>query len=305
VKGDLLQNLFPLSRLREFDRIADMKEEIYVHCYSTTESQRLTDQAETLNNLLHRDSLFYPAGLVLEAGCGTGTQTTIIALKNPECNFISIDISDTSLAKAEKNTEKHKIRNVKFQSANVYSLPFEDESFDHVFVCFLLEHLRGPAQALTSLKRVLKKGGTITVIEGDHGSAYYYPRSASAQATIQCLIDIQASLGGNSLIGRELYPLLVSANFEHVSVSPRVVYADANRPEMVEGFSRNTFIAMVAGAKEQAIRRGMITETDWEKGIADLERSAGIESTFSYTFFKGFGRKSATYAGLVLIALYF
>jgi ubiquinone/menaquinone biosynthesis C-methylase UbiE len=197
-----------------------MKEEIYVHGYSSTESQRLTDQAETLNNLLHHDSLFYPAGLVLEAGCGTGAQTTIIAPKNPECDFISIDISDKSLEKAEENSQKQKIRNVKFQAANVYSLPFEDESFDHVFVCFLLEHLPDPVRALTSLKRVLKKGGTIMAIEGDHGSAYYYPCSASAQATIQCLIDVQASLGGNSPIGR-LYPLLVSSNSEYVSVSPR------------------------------------------------------------------------------------
>jgi SAM-dependent methyltransferase len=226
----------------------------------------------------------------LEAGCGTGAQTIIIAPQNPQCDFISIDIVEDSLVKAEENIQKKQIPNVRFQIADVFDLPFDNESFDHIFICFLLEHLHEPTGALVSLKRVLKKGGTITVIEGDHGSAYYHPRSDAAQATIQCLIDIQALMGGNSLIGRELYPLLVSAGFDDVSVSPRIVYADASRPELVDGFTNKTFIAMVEGVKEQAINRGLITEAEWSKGIADLNRSAGPNGTFCYTFFKATGK---------------
>jgi SAM-dependent methyltransferase len=262
----------------------------YVHGYSSEESQRLSDQANTLSHLLHHDSVFHPAGLVLEAGCGTGAQTMIVAPQNPQCDFISIDIAKDSLTKARENIQKKQIPNVRFQIADVLDLPFDNESFDHIFICFLLEHLHEPISALASLKRVLKKGGTITVIEGDHGSAYYHPRSDAAQTTIQCLIDIQASMGGNSLIGRELYPLLVSAGFGGVSVSSRIVYADASRPELVDGFTRKTFIAMVEGVKEQAINRGLITEAEWIKGIADLNRSAGPNGTFCYTFFKATGK---------------
>jgi SAM-dependent methyltransferase len=268
-----------------------MNDSAYVHGYSQVESQRLSDQASTLNNLLHHDSVFRPAGLVLEAGCGTGAQTVIIAPQNPECNFISIDVSEDSLTKAGDNIKKREIQNVKFQVADVFDLPFGDDFFDHVFVCFLLEHLREPAAALASLKRVIKKGGTITVIEGDHGSAYYCPRSAAAQAAIQCLIDVQAAMGGNALIGRELYPLLVSAGFAGVAVSPRIVYADASRPEMVDGFTRKTFIAMVEGVREQAVKQVLITEAEWHRGIAELYRSADDDGTFCYTFFKATGRK--------------
>ena len=269
-----------------------MKEKDYVHGYSEIESRRLSDQADTLNNLLHHDSIFIPAGLVLEAGCGTGAQTVIIAPQNPDCRFISLDISQDSLAEARKRIERENIRNVEFRQADIFNLPFEDEAFDHVFICFVLEHLEKPALALASLKRVLKKGGTITVIEGDHGSAYYHPESAAAQATIQCLIELQERMGGNSLIGRELYPLLTGAGFDEVHVSPRIVYADASRPEMVDGFTKKTFIAMVEGVKEQAIAGGLMTAEDWKRGIADLKRSAGAEGTFNYTFFKAVGRKS-------------
>ena len=268
-----------------------MSDSTYVHGYSIAESQRLSDQANTLSYLLHHDSVFRPAGLVLEAGCGTGAQTVIVAPQNPQCNFVSIDIAEDSLVKAEENIKKKQIQNVRFQVADVFDLPFNNESFDHIFICFLLEHLHEPIEALVSLKRVLKKGGMVTVIEGDHGSAYYHPRSSVAQATIQCLIDVQASMGGNSLIGRELYPLLVNAGFECISVSPRMVYADASRPELVDGFTRKTFIAMVEGVREQAINSGLITEADWSNGITDLYRSADSAGTFCFTFFKAIGKK--------------
>jgi hypothetical protein len=55
----------------------------------------------------------------------------------------------------------------------------------------------------------------------------------------------------------------------------------------VEGFTKNTFTAMVAGAKEQAIQQGLVDAQTWERGIADLYATAGADGTFSYTFFKG------------------
>ena len=64
---------------------------------------------------------------------------------------------------------------------------------------------------------------------------------------MQCFIDVQARLGGDSLIGRRLYPLVVAAGFRNVQVSPRMVYVDSSHPGLVEGFSKNTFIAMVEG----------------------------------------------------------
>jgi ubiquinone/menaquinone biosynthesis C-methylase UbiE len=181
--------------------------------------------------------------------------------------------------------------NVKFFAADVFHLPFEPDSFDHVFVCFLLEHLRKPLEALKRLKMVLRSGGTITVIEGDHGSAYFYPESKFAQQAIDCLVKVQSDMGGNAFIGRQLYPLIKQAGFRDVRVTPRQVYADSSRPEWVNGFTKNTFNAMVEGAKEQALKNGMADLKSWEQGIADLHAAAGENGTFNYTFFKGIAVK--------------
>jgi len=258
----------------------------YVHGYSERERQRLHDQSQTLAELLHHDTT-YPAGShVLEAGCGVGAQTVILAKKNPQAHFTSIDASPASIAATRAAVQSAGLGNVSFQAADIFQLPFPEASFDHVFVCFVLEHLREPGEALRRLGAVLKPGGSLTVIEGDHGSTFFHPRSEAAWRTVQCLIDVQAAMGGNALIGRSLYPLLLGAGFRDVAVSPRFVYVDASRPAWVEGFTRNTYIAMVEGVREQALAMGLSTRPDWDKGIADLKASAGPNGTFCYTFFK-------------------
>ncbi len=141
-------------------------------------------------------------------------------------------------------------------------------------------------------KKLLKPGGTITVIEGDHGSAYFYPRSSEADKTIDCLVSLQEKAGGNALIGREVYPLLTGSGFTDIRVSPRMVYVDASRPDLVEGFTKQTFIAMVEGVREAAIGNNLISESHWDRGIGDLFRTCGKDGVFCYTFFKGTGKKS-------------
>lgn len=265
--------------------------ENYVHGYTAKEAERLRDQADTLARLLH-EGIRYPAGsTVLEAGCGTGCQTAILASNNPDSRFVSIDMAPASLAAAAKVVAENGLTNVRLQQADIFNLPqadasFAEETFDHIFVCFVLEHLADPAGALQCLKRVLKRGGTITVIEGDHGSFYCHPESPEARSTVDCLVKLQAMLGGDSLIGRRLYPLLREAGFHQPTVAPHMVYVDGSRPELIEGFSKNTFIAMVRGVREQAISAGLIDPAVWDRGIGDLEAAAGPGGTFCYTFFK-------------------
>ncbi len=100
----------------------------YVHGYSEKEKSRLFDQADTLTELLHGDT-FYPAGSsVLEAGCGVGAQTVILAKNSPEARFTSIDISQDSVNAAEALIRQENISNVRFQVADIFNLPFEKES---------------------------------------------------------------------------------------------------------------------------------------------------------------------------------
>lgn len=264
----------------------------YVHGYDPLESTRLQDQATTLSGLLHSDTSYPASSSVLEVGCGVGAQTITLARNSPDARITSIDVSAISLEQARGKVERAGMTNVQFQQADIFALPFGANSFDHLFVCFVLEHLSQPAEALSNLKRVLRPDGTITVIEGDHGSAYFYPESEAAQAAIDCQIELQRAAGGNARIGRQLYPLLRQSGFQSVRVSPRMVYVDSSRPELVDGFTRRTFTAMIEGVREPAIAHGLIDPAAFDAGIRALYRTAGSDGVFCYTFFKARATKS-------------
>jgi SAM-dependent methyltransferase len=267
--------------------------ETYVHGYRPRENERLHDQAGTLVDLLHADTA-YPAGsVVLEVGCGVGAQTVTLAQRSPDARFTSVDVSADSVAEARRRCERAGLANVEFRQADIFALPFEAESFDHVFVCFVLEHLSRPVEALAILGRLLKPGGTITAIEGDHGSAYFHPDSSAARAAIECQVRMQRDAGGNALIGRQLYPLMTGAGLDAVRVFPRMVYVDSSRPDLVDGFTRKTFTAMIEGVRESAIAAGLAEPGSFDAGVRDLHRTAEADGVFCYTFFKGVGVRRA------------
>ncbi len=263
----------------------------YVHGYDHRENIRLQDQASTLVDLLHSDTS-YPAGSrILEAGCGVGAQTVTLAKNSPGAMITSIDISDASVVEARQRVEAAGFINVEFRQGDIFNLPYPKDFFDHVFVCFVLEHLAEPVRALEALKDYLKSGGTITVIEGDHGSAYFYPDSDAAHRAIRCQVELQRRAGGNAMIGRKLYPLLLKAGYTSVRVSPRMVYVDSSKPGLVDGFTKKTFTAMIEGVRESAIKAGIIEPPVFDEGIRDLYRTAEADGTFCYTFFKAAGKK--------------
>lgn len=258
----------------------------YVHGYDSREAIRLQDQASTLVELLHADTRYGDGSLVLEAGCGVGAQTRTLARNSPHARIIAVDISYDSVAEARREAAAAGHANVAFQQADIFNLPFEPQTFDHVFVCFVLEHLTDPTGALRALKRLLKTGGTITVIEGDHGSTYFYPESRAACKAVRSQVELQKKAGGNADIGRQLYPLLRRAAFSAVRVSPRMVYVDAGRPELVEGFTKKTFTAMIEGVRELVVGAGIIDAPTFDQGIKDLYRTTEDDGVFCYTFFK-------------------
>ncbi len=223
---------------------------------------------------------------MLEAGSGVGAQTIPILRRNPGVALTCIDIAPTSLAAAREHIQAAGLRLPAFRQADLRALPFPNAAFDHAFVCFVLEHLPEPSAALAELARVVRPGGSLTVIEGDHGSVLFHPEDARARAAIACQVALQRAAGGDPEIGRRLAPLLRRAGFSQVRVSPRLVHADGCRPDLSEGFVRRTFAAMVAGIRDDAVRAGLTDAAAFDAGLAALHSTAEPDGTFCYTFFK-------------------
>lgn len=268
-----------------------MEQDQYIHGYTSQEAQRLYRQAELLAPILHADSNFAPGSKILEAGCGVGAQTKIIATKNPESELTAIDISSSSLALAKAATKSAGLYNVTFLQADLHQLPFADNTFDVVIICFVIEHLAEPRLVLEELKRVLRIGGQLVAMEGDHGSTFFYPDSAAGQAVIAAQVQLQMMQGGSPNRGRSLYPLFAAAGFTQLVVAPRLLYVDGRDGGAGHAFIQETFVPMLEAVGPRVIDEGIIDSNTFQEGIQDLYHLVTVEGVFCYTFFKASGIK--------------
>lgn len=262
----------------------------YVHGYRAEESTRLADQAGTLEELLHHDTAFPAGSHVLEVGCGVGAQTVAIARRSPGARITAIDVSAASVTQARGRVRAAGFGDrVAVRRADVRDLPDEgSEPVDHAVVCFVLEHLPDPVGVLRLLRRVVRPGGTVTVIEGDHSSTDFAPESAAARAAVACQVTLQRQAGGDAMIGGRLGPLLTDAGYDDVVVSPRQVRVDDD-PGLAEAFTLRTFTAMIAGVREPAIAAGLTAPDAFDAGLADLRRTTEPGGWFRYTFTRATG----------------
>jgi ubiquinone/menaquinone biosynthesis C-methylase UbiE len=92
----------------------------------------------------------YSKGCVLDVGCGTG-RMSFLSL------YQGLDFSDEMIKKAQ---EQHPERI--FFKADVFKIPFEDETFDTVIAFRLFMHLKNKwRKAFDEIYRVTKTGGRI------------------------------------------------------------------------------------------------------------------------------------------------
>jgi arsenite methyltransferase len=103
---------------------------------------------------------------VLDVGCGSGHTACEIA-KTYGCKVTGIDISEAMVAKAKKRSRQERLEDlVDFRAEDVFSLPFEDNSFDVALFESVLTPLPGEKrEALQETVRVIRPGGLVAVNE--------------------------------------------------------------------------------------------------------------------------------------------
>ncbi len=152
---------------------------------------------------------------VLDLGCGVGAQTAILLKKWPKSVVTGVDASSEQLAAAERLL-RVAVRTGRciLQKADAAALPFKDESFDAVFICFVLEHLPNAPEVLREARRVLKKGGRLYATEVFNSGVYLYPHSPVVEKYWAAFNEQQRTLGGDPDVGVKLPALLTEAGFE-------------------------------------------------------------------------------------------
>lgn len=99
--------------------------------------------------------------VILDAGCGSGYKSLMLAEGNPEAKIVGIDISEESVKLAWHRLEHHGFDNAEFHVLSIYDLPKLGMEFDYINSDEMLYLLPDPVAALETMKSVLKPQGII------------------------------------------------------------------------------------------------------------------------------------------------
>ena len=104
-----------------------------------------------------------PSGTDRLLDVATGTGFLAFEFADHVSEVIGIDFTEEMLAIAKEHKTDTNIKNISFESADVESLPFDDNCFDLVSCRFALHHFLHPEKAISEMTRVLKHGGKLVL----------------------------------------------------------------------------------------------------------------------------------------------
>ncbi|MCC7299605.1 MAG: class I SAM-dependent methyltransferase [Verrucomicrobia bacterium] len=164
-----------------------------------------------------KNSGLKPGMNVLDVACGPGFTACELAKTVEHGTVTGVDINEELIFVAHQAKTAEKVQNVSFQAGNLYDLNLPENSFDFVYARFVFQHLEKPDVALSNIRKVLKPGGILCVLDIDDNWTSFSPESAAFVSFIRKSGAGQKRKGGNRLIGSQLFEKLNKAGFKNVS----------------------------------------------------------------------------------------
>ncbi len=261
----------------------------YIHGYTEEEQERLNEQADFLGQMIYEDLDFSEVNHLLEIGCGTGAQTKILLQKNAEMTIEACDISEAQLSAAGNNLKGENKVNLHLLGDGAW--PFEDNTFDCVFFCWVLEHVQDCSQILREVNRVLKPGGKIIMTEVYNRSFQLLPSSEEMEQYWSAYNELQLEMGGDPNVGIKLGNYLQSEGFIEIQSKPLYAHRDQRNPQELLGIL-NYWEDLILSGKDQLIEAGKVDSALIERLKKRFEAYRNNKETiFFYTGIQASAKK--------------
>ena len=262
----------------------------YIHGYTPLEQQRLIEQAKYWSEGLILPDLPYQSGeTLLDIGCGAGAVLGEVGLAHAGLNLLGVDFSSEQIDVAKEHLKGLGL-NADLQVADALALPFEDNSIDHVYMMWFLEHLNQPVAALREALRVLKPGGTITANETDYSTLIFAPETVNSRQLMTAFCEVFDQTG-HTVTGPKVEAWMAEAGFSRTQVKKiEWHFGGLNNLDNSSGISAdnsfqvcedlNRHAEYMLGFIEPSLKDmgtlDGINEADIAQGIADVRKAGGM-----------------------------
>ncbi len=160
-----------------------------------------------------------PGMRLLDGGCGPGTITIDFAAIVGQAEVVGIDAEQSQIDLARTQAAERGVSNARFEVANLYAIPYPDESFDAVFLHGVLEHIPDPVRALREVRRVLKGVGVVGARHADFGGFIIEPATAPLDQFPSLFERLMLHNGTHPRAGRHQVRWLRESGFSRIQAS--------------------------------------------------------------------------------------
>jgi ubiquinone/menaquinone biosynthesis C-methylase UbiE len=234
----------------------------YVHGYGTREQERLVEQAEHWRKRLIADgTALAPGTRLLEIGCGVGAVLAVLGQEFPGVRLHGVDIEPKQLEYAHGHLHRAGVEATLVQ-ADATALPFPDESFEHVWMMWFLEHVSSPVAVLREARRALVPGGMITAIEVDYSTCRAEPSTPAFEALVGAMVQGMVAAGWSDA-GTRLPGWLEEAGFRDIEPGERTFWWQGNDLAGEANYAADVLesalpsLAQLRGVDEPTLRSGL------------------------------------------------
>ena len=110
---------------------------------------------------------------VLDVGCGTGFATLYLGSILTDGQACGIDLSEGMIKKAKEKIPGELETKVEFRQSGSDNIPYEDGKFDGIICTNSFHHYQNPLKSLSEMKRVLKPGGQLVILDTARNLSLY------------------------------------------------------------------------------------------------------------------------------------
>ncbi len=159
---------------------------------------------------------------LLDVGCGPGTITCDMARAVAPGRVVGVDAAAGVIEEAREAAARDGVTGVTFEVADLFVLPFDDDTFDIVHAHQVLQHVADPVSALVEMRRVCRPGGLVAARDSDYPAFTFAPSSADLDRALAAYGALTRINRAHWDAGRMLLGWAHDAGFAEVAPSASV-----------------------------------------------------------------------------------
>lgn len=190
----------------------------------------------------------------------------------PDGSVVALDVSPDQIEQARRQAADRNLRNIEFQVADAYSPRLPEGSFDLSYCRLVLMHLTRPADALASLRSLVRPDGVVVCEEMDLGCWLCDPPAEPMDRFFSLNTALGERRGENYSLGMVLHRLFRDVGFSRPEVGANFALALRGERKRLLGMTFAEFAP-------ELVQEGLASQQEVDAVTAGLMSLADDEST--------------------------